>query len=65
MTVKQYDQFLVDFVKGDTVVDSQWLQAYFRETERMKKALVALNEKIETLKAFSNQKEVIRLDVTV
>ena len=64
MTTKQYDQFLTDFVKGDTIVDSQWLQKYFRQHEALLRTFKQLQDKYDVLAAISDRSELIRLDVT-
>jgi len=64
MTVKQYDQFLADFVKGDTIVDSQWLQKYFRQHEALVRSNKQLQERYDLLATISDRTELIRLDIT-
>jgi len=64
MTVKQYDQFLADFVKGDTIVDSQWLQKYFRQHEALVRQNKLLQERYDILATISDRAELIRLDIT-
>ena len=63
MTIKQYDQFLVDPAFGDVVVDAEWLRNYFKEHERLVRSHKKLQEKYDLLEVFS-KRELIRLDVT-
>lgn len=63
MTIKQYDQFLVDPPFGDVIVDAQWLKGYFQQHEALVRSNKKLQEKYELLDALSNR-EVVRLDVT-
>lgn len=55
---------MIDYVKGDVLVDAQWLQDYFRQHEALIRKYNNLFDKHSMLKAMSDSNEVIRLDVT-
>lgn len=64
MTIKQYDQFLVDPAFGDVIVDAEWLKAYFTAHEALVRSHKRLQEKYDLLEVLS-KRELVRLDVTV
>lgn len=66
MTVKQYGQFMCDYIKSgqQVIVDAEWLQQYFRDAELDKRMLKQANEKLGLLNSVvEDRKKLIYLDV--